>query len=457
MSGAGEGGVVMRRANEWHDGRNGQESVMKVESRNRALAALVCLFTTAFAAYPVVAGAQSSPGTVLLTRHKSGLINGTKWPVSSAIFSIRDDGTGQRQLTPWKRGVFNLPSPSPWPVNAFSPSGRYSLYLKQYSDLDYPNPTIRGKYFLMNAQGERIRALFPGNDDLQPPSEGRSYGSVTWGPAGTDEIAYANAADHQPHKHPACVRLMHPDGSADHKLWCAPRWDYRAIEGIRWSGDGRRLLADAVLSNGNHERLADLFLIDTATGAATLVQANVKAPYDSGGVGDLSYDGHAVLYSVPANVDAPGPCAAAASSQVPVVWCIKNMLTGQVVPLVDPTNVTWEWLNHAAISPDGSRAVVVGGNSSDLELYVFNADGTGMRTITTPCVDNYREGTELFWSPVRFSPDSKQLLANCDFDPFQYPPPPGTGTHKVYLLDPVTGSARFVSYGDAYDWHVPSM
>ncbi|MGN2254938.1 hypothetical protein ACFWZ4_16310 [Frateuria sp. GZRe12] len=430
---------------------------MKAVSRNRALAALACLFTTALAAQPLVAAAQSSPGTVLLTRHKSGMINGSKWPISSAIFSIRDDGTGQRQLTPWKPGIFNLPSPTPRPINAFSPSGRYSLYLKQYSDLAYPNPTIRGKYFLMNAQGERIKALFPGNDDLQPPSEGPSYGSVTWGPAGTNEIAYANSADDQPHKHPACIRLMHPDGSADHKLWCAPRWNYRAIEGIRWSGDGRSMLAYAVLSDGTHHFAADLFLIDTATGTATLVQKYVEAPYNQGGVGDLSYDGHKVLYPVLANTDAPGPCAAATNPETPVVWCVKNMLTGQVSPLVDPTNVTREWLNHAAISPDGSLAILMGGNISDFELYAFNADGTGMHKITSACVDNYRVGSEMFWNPVRFSPDSKLLLANCDFDAFQYPPPPGTGTHKVYVIDPVTGNARFVSYGDAYDWHVPSM
>lgn len=432
---------------------------MKTASRNRALAALACLFTSAFAALPFSAHAQSSPGTVLLTRHKSGMINGTKWPVESAIFSIRDDGTGERQLTPWKRGIFNLPNASGWPIRALSPSGRYSLYLKQYSDLAYPDPTIRGKYFLMDAQGSRIKALFPGNDDLQPPSEGHSYGSVTWGPAGTDEIAYANAADYEPHKHPACLRLMHPDGSADHKLWCAPRWDYRAIEGIRWSGDGRSVLAYAALTGHQHRFMADLFLIDTATGAARLVEANVSAPYNGGGIGDLSYDGNEVLYSVEVNASATASdaCEAATSFELPIIWCVKNMTTGQVAPLVDPTGVTWEWLNHAAISPDGTRVVLAGGRNSEFELHVFNADGTGMRRITTPCVDNFRMGTEMYWSPVSFSPDGSQLLANCDFSSFQYPPPPGTGAHKVYVIDPASGNRRFVSYGSAYDWHVPSM
>lgn len=431
---------------------------MLVSTRNRALATLACFFTAAFTAQPLIASAQTSTGTVLFWRPMSGMVNGAKVETGRAIFSIGDDGSGQRQLTPWARGVFNVPGGAAWwPVNAFSPSGRYSLFLQEHSDLAYPDPTITGKYLMMDAAGEPIGPLFPGSNDLQAPSDGPGYGSVTWGPAGTNQIAYANAPDLVPRKHPACVRLMHPDGSGDHKLWCAPRWDYRAIEALRWSGDGRSLLAYAVRSSG--QSLADLYLIDTATGAATVVDTNLEAPYNDGDIGDLSYDGHEVVYQVTWNTHSPGPCSEAASASVPFLWCAKNMVTGQVVPLADPANQVGEWIGQSAMSPDGSQVVVEGGTntSSDLELYVFDTRTSALRKITSPCVDNYRSGTAMYWNPIRFSPDGKQVLANCFYSAFQYPPPPGTGSHKIYVVNPADGSARFVTYGRAYDWHVPSI
>src|SRR3569833_553684 len=192
-----------------------EESAMQVRFRYGALAALACLFTAAFAA-PPVAAAQTSPGTVLLWRHMFGTIDGAKSPTGGVIYSIGDDGSNLRQLTPRQRGVFNIPRLFEWwPANAFSPSGNYSVFLREQSDLAYPDATIHGKYLVMDAQGHTW-SLFPGADDLQPPG----YGSVTWGPAGTNEIAYANAADNHPHRHPACVRLMHPNGTGDHTLWC---------------------------------------------------------------------------------------------------------------------------------------------------------------------------------------------------------------------------------------------
>jgi hypothetical protein len=71
---------------------------------------------------------------------------------------------------------------------------------------------------------------------------------------------------------------MHPDGTGNHQLWCAPRWDYSGIEAIRWSGDGRYLLAYAVRTQRFANPAADLFRIDTSTGVATLVEATVRAP-----------------------------------------------------------------------------------------------------------------------------------------------------------------------------------
>ena len=442
---------------------------MQVPSRTRAFLALACLFTAAFSAAPLVAAAQTSPGTILFERPMSGLYAGEKTITGYALFSIGDDGLGQRQLTPYATYVYNVPSltdipgySEDWLVNAFSPSGRFSLFVEAQSN--YPlfgSTTIRGKFYIMNARGQRTKPLFYGSDDLESPRVGPSWGSVTWGPAGTDEIAFTNAADDQMHSDHACVRLMHPDGTGNHKLWCAPRWDYRALQGVRWSGDGRSLLLYAVRSKVKGQDpngVADVYLIDTATGAATLVQDATKPP-SQGGTGDLSYDGHEVVYGVAYFTPDPGSCIVP-SDPYSVTWCAKNMLTGQTASLVDPSNVVrFTAGGQKLISADGSQVFLggttnFGSSNPEVELYVINTDGTGLRRITEPCA-TIDAGTSLWWKAVRLSPDGTRMLANCRVD--QYPPGPPTSRTSIYVVDLATGSARYVTRGTAYDWHVPSL
>lgn len=82
---------------------------MQILSRSRALVALVCLFVAAFAAQPLPAAAQASAGTILLWRTMNGTVGGANTPVSSAIFSIGDDGLHERQLTQYTTGEFDMP------------------------------------------------------------------------------------------------------------------------------------------------------------------------------------------------------------------------------------------------------------------------------------------------------------------------------------------------------------
>jgi hypothetical protein len=427
-----------------------------VFSRNRALVALASLFTAAFAAQP--AAAQTSPGTVLFSRTMSGTVDGFTTPTGSAIFSIGDDGLHERQLTPYAKGVFNMSSVAGydhlWLTNAFSPRGTYSIFLQANSPLPHYNDgTYHGKYFLVNAYGQRTLPMFSGPDDLRKPMDGPGVGSVSWGPAGTNQIAYANAPDILAGKHPACVRLMQPNGTGNHVLWCASRWYYRGIEGIRWSGDGSKLLAYAVRSDRFDNPEADLYLIDATSGAGTLVEANIRAPYVGWGVGDLSYDGHEVVYGVVYDTHDPGPCNVANNGSG-VVWCARNMLTGQTVALTDPDNVVrLGFQSQALLSPDGSKAflggtTVYGATHPDTELYAVNTDGSGLRKITSPCVTMDAD-TSLWWSAVRVSPDGTRMLANCHTD--QYPP--GISIDRIEVVTLLDGSARFVTNGVAYDWH----
>lgn len=441
---------------------------MHVLSRHRTPTALACLITVAFAAQPLAALAQTAPGKILFQRPMSGLYAGSKTVLSLAIFSIGDDGFGERQLTPFVPYQYDVPGlstmfhySSTGLTNAFSPSGNFSVMLDAHSQYPlYGGGPYHGKYFIINNQGDRTTALFPGSDDLEKPSEGPARGSVTWGPAGTNEIAYTNSQDLNPHAHPACIRLMHPDGTGNHTLWCAPRWDYRGVQALRWSGDGRNLLATAVRTDsgkGVSYPLADLYLVDSSTGAATLVEAAIPAPFRSSYSSDVSYDGHEVIFAVTYDTHEPGPCVVT-SSLNPAIWCAKNMLTGQTVALVDPTS-TVAFERGALLSPDGNHVYLPGttnhaATNPEYELYAIGTDGTGLRKVTEPCAA-IDEGISLSWYPIRLSPDGSQVLANCEVD--QYPPAPPTRQTRIYVVNLADGSSRYVTHGVAYDWHVPSM
>lgn len=114
---------------------------MRILLRSRALVALVCVFAAAFAAQPLVAAAQASPGTVLLWRTMNNTVGETSTPVSSAIFSIGDDGLRERQLTPYTTGEFDMPGIGNymglWETNTFNPAGTYSVLLPAQSTLPH--------------------------------------------------------------------------------------------------------------------------------------------------------------------------------------------------------------------------------------------------------------------------------------------------------------------------------
>jgi hypothetical protein len=431
---------------------------MQILSRSRTLVTLVCLFITALATLPLAAAAQAAPGKVLFYRSLEGTVDDFTAPVSSAIFSIDDNGHHERLLTPYALGIFNMDGiaghENLWLTNAFSPNGKYSVYLEAYSVLPHygDTPYYYGKYYIINAYGERTSAMFYGTNDLQPPSEGPGYGSVSWGPAGNDQIAYANVPDNQWGKHPACVRLMHSNGSDNHVLWCADRWKYCAVEALRWSGDGGSLLAYAVHSDHLFSNEADLYLINAFTGAGTLVEANISEP--GWGAGDISYDGHEVVYQVTYDTHETGPCHVAGVMSY-IMWCAKNMLTGQTAALADPNNVVMFVLqSQVLLSPDGAQAFLYAAPSVspnvDSEIYAVNTDGSGLRKVTSPCVPR-DANTSIWWYPVRLSPDGTQMLANCHIER-------DLNTSMVYadhimVTNLADGSARFVTNGVAYDWH----
>lgn len=436
---------------------------MQALLRIGALAALACATTAALTASPAAHAAPATPGTILFGRPllEAGAFNDR--PIGSAIYSIRDDGFGERQLTPLTEGVFNVPDDSlepyltisTWHGNAFSPSGNYSLFLRVHADGEGGLPFQDGKYFVMNAYGQRMPPLFPGGNDLQPPKDGPSYGYVSWGPADANAIAYANSASNAPVHH-ACVRLMHPNGTGDHKLWCAddcPPY-LSSIQGIRWSGDGKSLLVSVLITDPRHPfppHRGDLYRIKVATGTATRIQTNIETP-EIAGSSDLSYDGHEAVYET----NVPQACTSAVPDQI--VVCAKNLVTGQRTALLDPDRALIFAGTQVLLTPDGSQVVMEGTDPSSkaAELYLVDTDGTRVRKLTQPCVPLDPAGSrEVIWEGVRLSPDGKRLLANCYVETFT----PQTGTHgssRIYIVNLVDGSARYITDGYAYDWHVPA-
>jgi hypothetical protein len=449
-----------------------EETLMRVFSLATLAVALICASSAASAGSGALsqAGTQSStypqatsPGTILLVRPMSDPDNQNR-VTGSALFSIHDDGFRLRQLTPFAEDVFNLPDAwfqpfltlENWVGNAFSPSGRFSQFLNAHTAQPTSNnPFAFGKYFIMNAWGQRTPPLFPGGNDLERPKDGPSYGFLTWGPAGTDLIAFTNSVNGTPVRH-ACVRVIHPNGTGKRTLWCAkatyPQYK-QAIEGLRWSGDGRSLLAYLELTlpqSPNFPRATKLYRIRVATGRATLVNANVTSPLHGPG-GDLSYDGHEVVFQV----NAPGACTP--DEQEQMVVCARNMRTGRQAALVDLDRVLVLSGGQLLLTPDGSHAVVTGSTrvSNATELYLIKTDGTQLRRLTVPCVPLDPNGNNVVvWHPVRLSPDGQRVLANCYSEqgsPFiRFPT-------RIYVVNLANGSARYVTDGFAYDWHVPTM
>jgi hypothetical protein len=422
--------------------------------RGRAVLPFACAFAAAFAALPLTTVAQTSSGTVIFSRYT---YDSSNRPTSASIFSIDDNGLNEKQLTPKVEGQFDIPSVSGfynnWLTSAFDSKGSYSVFLR--ASFSIQTGFTSGKYYIVSAYGVRTPQMFSGSNDLEDPSVGPSRGSVSWGPANNDQIAYANSADyHTKGAHPSCVRLMQPTGANNHVLWCADTWNYWGIEGIRWAGNGGSLLVYAVTT---HDALySDLYVINASTGAATLVVKNVISPHNGGGAGDISYDGHEVIFW--ANSETTDPVCAPPRTTGGIKWCAKNLQTGQSVALLDPSNVV-NFIPEglARISPDGSQAFLIGVNTtfglsqSDYELYAVKTDGSGFNKISSPCVplDPSNDDT-LFWHPVRVSPDGTRVLANC-----RHESNGGVFDDHIWILSTTGGSPSFVTdNGVAYDWHV---
>ena len=419
------------------------------------------------------AGDDDCNGKILFTRSVSTQLEGTTsfFYSSASLYTVDQDGTNVRRLTPRKEGHYFVPGlesdttvwgygPVNWLSKNFSGGGGHILYFHGLSSaFPVQQDSMSGKYRIMDKY-EHSHALFPGHDDVNA-----GYGFLTWGPPGTNEIAYTNTAKNVPAS-PACVFLVHPDGSGAHSLWCAPSHATpTSVSNLRWSGDGRSLLvyvnwnAEFPISpNWGYYPAAELWRITVATGEAVRVSTMIYEPAQ-GRSADISYDGNTVVYEQYAPYDSDAP---ACDPEMPdygsgSTICARNMTTGK-------TTVVWEGIGQGdvqlAVAPGGKRMIASsynnppGSTGSESDLYlVRTTDGSVIRQLTRRPAAGLPDRSLVQWEPVAWSRDGKRLLVNRIYYAPHVLNQDSQPVYHVYVIDVTDGKARRVVAGRAEDWY----
>jgi hypothetical protein len=443
-------------------------------------------------------------GTILLTRPVNAVSNGTLAPVGTGLFTVNDHGENLQQITPFVAGSYYMPSwvafenyktgVDYWLTKNFSPDGKSALYFQNPS-ADPADGPYSGKYYVKNLRTGTTRPLFAGSNDNAAPG----YGYLAWDPADGNTIAYTNSTSEYPVA-PACVNLMHADGSDQHVLWCAPAtidlpdypgWPLLAVESIRWSGNGQKLMvfasyeppplgavpkkpgttalrsvfmrprpsaiSKAAAASGPVEGAdygwSALFVVDVKTGTGVKVAANLIDPPSA----DISYDGTKVIYQ---QYDY-AQCGDEDQEALGASLCFNDLTTGTVTDLFQPT--VWSnygdyygwwnsyWYPEILLSPDGSQAVFTmqstTGNEAD--LYTIRTDATNFRQLTVnPNPPTVYTG----WTPVAWSPDGTRVLANRCTAPVAGSTDQ-TWPCEVHIVNASNGDDTSVTSGYAVDWH----
>jgi TolB protein len=261
---------------------------------------------------------------------------------AARIFVIREDGTGKQRLT-------NSKSSESGP--AYSRDGKRIAF-----------SSIRGRnqdLYVMNADGSNVRRLtsHPASD-FQP----------TWSPDGK-RIAFSSLRSGN-----FKIYVMNADGTNERLLTPGPRWV--GDSSPSWSPDGRWIaFSSSRIKDGNPEifkmrpdgsRVTRLTFTDTA---------GEVSPDD--GFPDWSPDGRWIVFS-----------STRASAQHDL-WVMRP--DGERARRITRTPKFDDW--GARWSREGTRIAfyAVGRNTQVNDVYVVNADGSGLSRVT--------RGTAPVWRP----------------------------------------------------------
>jgi Tol biopolymer transport system component len=235
------------------------------------------------------------------------------------------------------------------------------------------------------------------------------------------------------------IYLMNPDGSDVRRLTDNTVGDAFA----NLSPDGKRVVFDSDRLSGQFD-VSDLFLMNADGSGQTFLTRGSSATW-SPDCKDIAYHASATGTGTPTRRD---PGAATTDSDI-FVANVDDLLAGTAQP-TDLTNTPDLIEDDADWSPDGQHIAYTAHNPGDdipngngylsnsAEIYVINADGTGIPTRLTH--NGYEERS------VTWSPDGSQLVFSCRINgdrvpnaPFQICVTNADGTGYVQLTNDLAG------------------
>lgn len=291
-----------------------------------------------------------------------------------AVFTIRPDGSGERQVTHPPEGYVDR-NPD------VSPDGRRIVFEREGPDTD--------EVFVVNADGSGLKWLTPHSSDIKCDDNNPSICSGTpgWSPDGRHIVfrrAYGAIVDDLIDLQ--ALFVMNADGSGVRQLTQRKRPHLGEDGEPQWSPDGRRIVFQR--SNVRGALPVDgvaLWILDLRTGRERrLTDFDLRA----GDTPDWSPDGKRILF----HSNQFGPSDVSAN-----LYTIRANGTG-LKQLTFETGGAVNYLG-SSYSPDGKwltvgRRPATGGVNAD--VFIMRVDGTDIRQVThTLLYDSYPD-----WGPA---------------------------------------------------------
>ena len=287
-----------------------------------------------------------------------------------AIFTVRPDGTGERQLThSGSAGITTEPDASP--------NGRWIVYTL-YRDGEEDNSVIKK----IRADGTHQRTL-----DHTCSDPCLTDGYPAWGPHGKRIAFQRGLGPRRGQNSMFALFVMRSNGSHAHQvtqrgkdpLVRQPFGDFAPA----WSPNGRRLAFERFVQSTGHLAIFTVRLDGSGLRRLTPWWLDASQP-------DYSPNGRWILFRTRHNSDVSGNIQ------------LVRPNGADRHPVTHAARGRGKWLS-ASFSPNGRRITagytdVVDGKQLDAEIFTFRLDGSSMRNVTLS-TDLWESAVD--WGPTR--------------------------------------------------------